>query len=415
MEKVLWTSGRSYPFDTNARQRMPPETFQKISNRIINEPWTAGRHIRVNQATNTISTFDLRDPLSAELQQSEIPLFYEGVPIIPHCYAYPEPLPLPSFNFTADVPKEWPSLEIVNELRNLLGSIAYVDYYFDGIVEVFIPFESFAAAVSKVESAYFLAWGLTIVLIMLENRKMIKFVRGEEENEIIPKTLQPGSHIYNDMGEFSTLGVFLHKGKKYISSAQIQIDYFTISAHSFLKKKVIEIGINVYAFLVVLLVTYVAYHIGKLDWSMAIINQYLVTRVGITLIDSLWKYTGVALEIHNMVIILLFYLTSLPGKVVIERSIPLIGLAFMYLVPVILSFVFCYLVECGAPFLKTFKLIGIQWSIVIEILFSYYWTKAMRKGIEGDETFLPAEMMASWMRPIMRNEQGLVHPPWIIC
>src|SRR6202022_3709254 len=68
--------------------RMSSSVKTRIKSDIVNEPWTTGREVVINEESNTISLFDVDDTVSHRSRQREVPLRYHGVPIIPHEYSY---------------------------------------------------------------------------------------------------------------------------------------------------------------------------------------------------------------------------------------------------------------------------------------------------------------------------------------
>ena len=57
---------------------------EKLNQTIRDEPWTLGRTVIINEASNTISLFHRHGSESLVVRQHDIPLRYHGVPVIPH-------------------------------------------------------------------------------------------------------------------------------------------------------------------------------------------------------------------------------------------------------------------------------------------------------------------------------------------
>src|ERR1700737_2354888 len=56
--------------------RMSSSVKTRIKSDIVNEPWTTGREVVINEESNTISLFDVDDTVSHRSRQREVPLRY---------------------------------------------------------------------------------------------------------------------------------------------------------------------------------------------------------------------------------------------------------------------------------------------------------------------------------------------------
>lgn len=208
----------------------------EITTALQREPWSRGRGFYINPETKTISLF--RDAtaraLSADLSKI-IPLSFRGLPIIPHdcCRIIPKNVLIGA---DTEFQCEGLSDEQVKHLCEVIPGIVAIDVYIDREAHIVVKPDSYETAFLRLgASSAFLAWGLTFILVVQEADQYRYEPEWQDEYHNSDDILEPGSRIYNLRGEFSTVGAFLvpnqtesnHKGHL----------CFTISAHSFLRKK----------------------------------------------------------------------------------------------------------------------------------------------------------------------------------
>ena len=62
------------------------QVADKIREPLKYEPWISGKDVTVNEESNSITVFDIS---SSDENDLDIPLFFGGVPVIPHNYHRP--------------------------------------------------------------------------------------------------------------------------------------------------------------------------------------------------------------------------------------------------------------------------------------------------------------------------------------
>jgi len=263
---------------------MIPQTEQKIRQALLSASWAKRRNVVVNKGSNTISVFEPEEPDEPNLE--EIPLSLHGVPIIPHPFPKIEPLTGPDpFESTAPH-QDGLSAEELQTLRDFFPGVESIEFYFDRVIILRVARNVHDFCLEKVGGQrVFSGFGCVIWLlaVYVGQRHPIQAVEGAEEAP--PASLYPGCHIYNSVGAFSTLGVFLVKGQEYPSSA-VNIDYFTLSAHSYLKKREIHAGLNWESLILIPLCMYMAYvEASSQSVPISWCRQYFFNRIWTMLLD----------------------------------------------------------------------------------------------------------------------------------
>ena len=75
---------KAKPLVYGATTSMLPEDADRIEQTIHKEPWTVGRRVVINRESNTISLFNDGDSDSSFPGTAAVPLYYQGISIIPH-------------------------------------------------------------------------------------------------------------------------------------------------------------------------------------------------------------------------------------------------------------------------------------------------------------------------------------------
>jgi hypothetical protein len=272
--------------------KMDLNTEKTILQSLSSATWTRGRNVVVNVASNTISVFQPEDDYNFD----DVPLSLHGVPIIPHPFAKLPPADSDPFGSTEDH-FDGLSLEQLKAFYDFLPGLKSIEFYYDRVVLLRVANDVYDFCLEKVGGKrVFTGFGCVIFLLgvnPLAQRRVIQEVVDEEETS--PATFSPGCHIYNSLGAFSTLGMFLVKAWEYPSSA-VNIDYFTVSAHSYLTKRDIAAGFNRASLVLFPLCMFVAY-VQANSQSLAIswCRQYFLNRMWIMLLDFLlltWALDG---------------------------------------------------------------------------------------------------------------------------
>ena len=281
-------------------RRMSRTRLQAIGERIVNEPWAEGREIVVNQESNTISLFDL-DEEECENQRLPVPLFYDDIPIIPHPYPYQKSDSHPKeLNTSVDKVRDGLTREQLQMLKEYFVGIITVDYYLDKHIVITIAPQSYNAGICKAGGTGFWAWGCFVVLLWVAEKQDVEIIHDTDDCESsTSEYIVPGSRVYNENGEYSTVGALLYKRPQISTTAQdyptvpINVDYFTVSAHSFIKKTYAGIGLNWRCALILPFVSHVAYvGMTRSLFDMVLIKQVLLIRLFVLFHDSVWIYAG---------------------------------------------------------------------------------------------------------------------------
>jgi hypothetical protein len=279
---------------------MSDDVAKKISRDCEKEEWAKGREVVVNEETNTISVFATDKP-GNEDTTGVIPLTYQDVCVIPHPFANFKPAICPAElnGPTKKVPNGL-SDDQIRRFRDYFPGMESLEYFLDQQVVIKLPISSYQDAIAKVGAAVFMAWGCTVVLLCLSSPALEDDIKTRPPMDP-SESCVPGSNIFNLEHFFSTLGVFL-KPMPRTSEKEIEVEHFTVSAHSFTAKKSLDLGFHMSSLLLIPLVTYLArtaVHHGILPFLL--VQQYLLVRIIIVVMYIIWKFFGYFLELHSVV------------------------------------------------------------------------------------------------------------------
>lgn len=263
--------------------------------------WTRGRDVVVNAESNTISVYEDLESTSEESDLETIPLFFHDIPIIPHSFPRPSPSTAPPEFATEEPMLDGLSNEQIKVLRETLPGLERIEFYLDRIVVLTVR-EKFAnVSLEKTGAMCFAAFGCVSILAVV-NRTLGHRHEGVAKNEAIStRSIFPGSKVYNSVHAYSTLGAFLVPGSKYPSSEYL-LEFFTVSAHSFLRKRSFDFGFTWPTLLAGPVVAYLALRYKSLDlFGISISAQYLFTRLWIEVYDIVNSRWGDKLGWRNLV------------------------------------------------------------------------------------------------------------------
>ena len=192
----------------------------------------------------------------------------------------------------------------LQDLKNYLPGIISVDFFLDRQIVVALRKHSYSKSIRKVGGRTFWAWGCVVILVLLGDNQRMDFICKIKGGYMPPeKEPQPGSNVFNDNGEFSTLGIFLIKDTG-IPATNTRVENITVSAHSFLKKVSVDIVFNWPCGVVLALVTHIAYVSTKDNLiSILVLKQLLLVRLFIVIHDCYWKYLGKYVGLHSLVLL----------------------------------------------------------------------------------------------------------------
>jgi hypothetical protein len=287
------------PNTTPRTPTMPENIFEYLSTHLANESWTIGRDTVVNKMSNTISVFEVSDSNGNHtVITDEIPFSYRDVPVIPHCYprshSNPAPFDYSSNNTLFDGLTE----KDIRTLRQNLCGILAIDFYIDRQVYIKMTREGWEEAYDKYQTTALSAFGCILILILAAPQDVpfkgfIEYSSTESREPIAP-----GVEIFNKFAEYSSIGVLLLLCGY---GPQEDLKYFTLSAHSFVRKRHVY-DFNILSAFVLTIITYIAYIAATRQlYSLLFLKTWLFIRLYIFLWDALIKYHGKLLGIHQLV------------------------------------------------------------------------------------------------------------------
>lgn len=232
--------GASLPTPT-----ISPEEEKMLMEMLIREDWTKGLGVRINPETYSISIFSAKDghPI-----QQKIPLRYNNIPIIPHNFQILHPCQsLRYLRGTSTLPApDGLTDDQIAILKNFLPPFRTVDFYFDREVAVTLDEKHYWVALAKLGANRFTAFHCIFTLLVEgDNDHRDDKPKGERDwirdeyhvpDQTSTAVIFPGSKIQNKRDESSTLGSFLSTSAVSCNSS-MQAEFFTVSTHSFIRKK----------------------------------------------------------------------------------------------------------------------------------------------------------------------------------
>jgi hypothetical protein len=285
---------------------MSLSTAQKLKRTIHGEPWIAGRDFTINEASNTITLSNRHGREALLLRQSDIPLRYHGIPVIPHYFnLFVNPLPPRPPELEGRLVSQTADGLSNAQLHQLLsfipGFIQTIDFYLDRNVLITIKLYSLFKvheAQLKVGGNSFSAWGCNFIFIWATEGIKIQRQILVRESQTASNETGPGSAIHNSAGTKSTFGTYL-RPKTGAKVPPLGVDLFTVSAHSFLTKE--RMGYISLCAAVALSVRLGVRWTSSEFLPKSIMKQFFLIRTGIFIQDCLWKYFGKRLGFHHMV------------------------------------------------------------------------------------------------------------------
>ena len=281
---------------------MNDTTKEKVLQTLSSATWTIGRDVVVNVELNTISVFDLEKQIV-----EDIPLSILGIPIIPHSFPQPTPLDAPPL---LDAPDELDPGHLCDGLSDgelsalrkyLPGLIQSIEFFLDRVVILTVGADYFNMCFDKIGGTSFRAFGCVFVLLAVGDSVRRGHRKSLPEDHVSPGGVRPGCRIYNEDGGFSTLGAFLVDRKEKYPSSEYLLTWFTVSAHSFLRKRPFKLG-SWFTIIFIPVTAKIA-----LRWAMtsffglSVCRQYLLTRVCIWSWELVYKFWGYRFGWHGMV------------------------------------------------------------------------------------------------------------------
>jgi hypothetical protein len=275
----------------------------QITESIYKENWTRGRQVVIND--DTISLFK-DDDSPSQTRTTDIPLRYFGIPVIPHHHQYVNGSELHLLFTSPNDPSEgrYGLTEArLAKLRSFFMGVRTVDVYLDNQIIIGLDSEThYQLAVEKIICPYFRAWHyLCLLMVILPDDGNPVNIPNQDDLQSDCPPLAPGAKVWNDAGEFSTIGTFLHPDPRAISSS-LEVKNFSVSAHSFLRKRELAWSFNGLWLSAVIVIGYLGYLGTKGTWlPMDVHRQVLYLRVCLTLQEFIWRVAGRKLSWHGMV------------------------------------------------------------------------------------------------------------------
>lgn len=85
-----------------------------------------------------------------------------------------------------------------------------------------------------------------------------------------------------------------------------------------------------------------------------------------------------------------------------------LGLTSIYTIPVIVRLFVDSLIEISIPVGGDLWIIWII-PFLVELMVMYWASRMLHELVKGSDTRRPSEIAESWMRPILKSSNGLVH------
>ena len=285
-----------------ATPSMSAENANRIKQLVQKEPWTLGRVVVVNRNSNTISLFDFHDKHFYFFPRAPVPLYYQGVPVIPHHFsdaASPLVRPQELSILSMETDLDGLTSQQIRLLSEYFGYIEAIDFYLDRWVVVTIPRDLYTSALEKVESPYFQAWNCIFRLVPSPTNQPKSKINSGKKPVSVPA---PGFRVQSDIGVKSTLGALLSRRNQKHSASSPTIGFFTVSRHSFTAKRAIDLKPGLLSTAVLAAVLHMAYTLAEeaiLPWQLY--QQLVLIKVGIIAQDYLWIFGGRRLGFHILV------------------------------------------------------------------------------------------------------------------
>jgi hypothetical protein len=286
----------------------------QLESKLNSEAWTKGRKVVVNEESNTISLFDIDDGTDVVQPLETVPLSYDNIPVIPHSFQFgiPKVSRLKDFRDIETItPRDGLYQFQIKELCSYFPGISTVDFFLDRVVVItFLNADFHQQAVEKTHTERFRAFGCLIYFGLLAGAVSDRLIRGprttkEQAISVVGDNFIPGCRVYNEADEFSRIGTFLHPTSiPFLHS--LNVAHFTLSAHSFMKKRSIDIGLNgTFAFLAPFSIHFAYIMAENQMWSEFLAVQVVVFQLLLWAYILLCKYAGSITKIHNIVNLIL--------------------------------------------------------------------------------------------------------------
>jgi hypothetical protein len=282
---------------------MLPKFKSTLETDLLAQAWTAGRDVIVNDDSNTISVYNVRNIGGKD--DAEIPLRHRGIVIVPHSFSRVTSAiaPPPLKPGVDHINRDGFSSDEIQLMVSYITNIIQIDFYLDR--EVIITLSSEAALLTAVQ----IIGGMTFVGLGCRFRLRAagavkkEHVKGGKDPVDKSTNLQSGSQIFNRAGEYSTLGTFLCRDPRSPTSS-IEVDRCTVSAHSFLRKRSIGKEMGIITIVSVLMVIVLSFVGAQAEWlPESIVRGILALRSSLLVYDAIWKYGGRRLGWHKMVVV----------------------------------------------------------------------------------------------------------------
>ena|SRR5579859_4017464 len=283
---------------------MLAEDAARIEQAIHKEPWTVGRRVIINRESSTISLFDEGDRHTSFSCKTAIPLYYQGIPIIPHhFYSDATPLLTPTELSTSSTETTLDGLADA-QIRQLMAYIGphlkTIDFFLDRRVVVTVPLASYPKVMCQIGSPFFKAWDCIFRLVPSPEDDPRLWIHRTNLNPL--NLTAPEFDIQGASGVRSTMGALLCSRTEKQFASNPAIRFFTVSRQSFRFKRDIGIHLDFLSMIVLGVVSYLAYTgAEQAVLPLHLHQQLILTRCGIILQDSLWMYAGRRLGCHFLV------------------------------------------------------------------------------------------------------------------
>jgi hypothetical protein len=223
----------------------------------------------------------------------DIPLTFNGLPVIPHCINRPHnPTESPRLLTGATSTKISTRLchEHINSLRHFFRGLVSIDLFRDGIVYLYFRKDDYWGALAKFPEGSFKAWGAVFIIVQLVAR-----LGRHHPARIYPgpvSELYPGSRVHNSVADESTLGTFLRKASEEIlPDSQLGANLITVSAHSFVRRRFLRFDNSTISHFTVAIISTVClwnYCRSLVSWNYEFLIHVLAIKTIMTMCDARW-------------------------------------------------------------------------------------------------------------------------------
>ena len=223
----------------------------------------------------------------------DIPLTFNGLPVIPHGINHPHnPTEAPKLLTGASSTKISTRLcqEHINSLKRFFRGLVSIDLFRDGVVYLYFRRDDYWGALAKFPDGNFKAWGAVFIIVQLVARLgrdcPARIYAGPVSE------LYPGSRVRNSVGHESTLGTFIRKAcEEILPDSQLGADLITVSAHSFVRRRFLRFDDTTICHFAVAIISIACLWNNcrsLISWNYDFLIHFLAIKTIMTMCDARW-------------------------------------------------------------------------------------------------------------------------------